>query len=197
MMIIKINNFLPELLENDLEKVVTEIPYYYAPNTSYSEDDPFFDHYIELIKNSCTIENGQFTHAVLDEGQVVSNLHGLLYPVLYSAAEKAGIKINAITRIKINLLLRDKTFTMNNYNFPHSDRGHGEKIFIYYLNDSDGDTIIFNEYDDYQTVPKKFTIAERITPKKGTGVFLECARFHASSNPAQTQHRYVINYNFI
>ena len=195
-MIIKVNNTLPKLLENDLEKAVSEIPYYYSPNTSYAGTDPLFDHYMEFIKNSCIIENGQFTHAILDEGHVVSNLYNLVYPILYSFAEKANITVNAITRIKINLLLRDKTFTTNNYNFPHSDRGSGEKIFIYYLNDSDGDTIVFNEYDNHNTIPTSFTIADRITPKKGTGVFLECARFHASSNPTLTQHRYVINFNF-
>ena len=196
-MIITVDNVLPKLLENDLEKVVTEIPYYYSPNTSYADTDPFFDHYIELIKNSCIIENGQFTHAILDEGGYVgSNLYNLVYPILYSFAEKANIKVNTITRIKINLLLRDKTFTSDNYNFPHSDRSAGEKIFIYYVNDSDGDTVIFNEYDNYTTIPTAFTIADRVTPKKGTGLFLECARFHASSNPVLSQHRYVVNFNF-
>jgi hypothetical protein len=195
-MIVKVNNCLPKKLENDIENIVGEIPYYYGPNTSYAVNDPFFDHYNKLSKHANVVENGQFTHSVLDEGTIVSNLHGLLYPVLYSFAEKENIEVNAITRIKINLLLKDKTFTKENYNFPHSDRGSGEKIFIYYINDSDGDTIIFNEYDDYVNLPDKFTIADRITPKKGTGVFLESSRFHASSNPSLMQHRYVINFNF-
>jgi hypothetical protein len=195
-MIRKVDNCLPKNLEDDIEKIVFEIPYYYNSNTSYAHDDPFFEHYNTLINNSCVIENGQFTHAILDEGHALSNLYNLLYPILYSFADKANIQVNTITRIKINLLLKDKTFTKENYNFPHSDRGSGEKIFIYYINDSDGDTIIFNEYDDYVNLPDKFTIADRITPKKGTGVFLESSRFHASSNPSLMQHRYVINFNF-
>ena len=195
-MIIPVNNILPKRLEDDIENVVTEIPYYYGPNTSYAATDPFFDHYNKLIQNSNIVENGQFTHSVLDEGNIVSNLHGLLYPVLYSFAEKENIEVNAITRIKVNLLLRDKTFTKENYNFPHSDRGSGEKIFIYYINDSDGDTVIFNEFDNFKFIPDQFTICDRISPKKGTGVFLESNRFHASSNPVNTQHRYIINFNF-
>jgi len=196
-MIIKVNKCLPELYENDIERVVTEIPYYYAPNTSYSEDDSFFEHYIKLTKNPNVVENGQFTHAVLDEGNIVSNLHGFIYPILYMFAEQAKIKINAITRIKINLLLRDKTFKEWNYNFPHSDRGRGEKAFVYYVNDSDGDTFLFEEFDDFINIPDNFTVVDRVTPKKGTGVFFDCMRFHASSNPVNMQHRYVINFNFI
>jgi hypothetical protein len=195
-MIATVGNILPKKLENDIEHVVTEIPYYYGSNTSYGKEDPFFDHYSKLTQNINIVENGQFVHSVLDEGVIVSNLHGLLYPVLYQFADKAGITVNAITRIKINLLLRDKTFKEFNYNFPHSDRGNGEKVFIYYVNDSDGDTVMFNEYDDYKTIPDTFTIVDRITPKKGTGVFFEANRFHASCNPAISQHRYIINYNF-
>jgi hypothetical protein len=196
-MILKIDRCLSVNYENDIEKVVTEIPYYYAPNTSYATDDPFLEHYLKLSKNSSIIENGQFTHAVLDEGNIVSNLHGFIYPLLYTFADKAELTIKKITRIKINLLLRDKTFKQFNYNFPHSDRGSGQKAFVYYVNNSDGDTFLFDEYDDYTNIPEKFTIVDRVQPKKGTGVFFDCNRFHASSNPVSTQHRYVINFNFI
>lgn len=196
-MLVKVNNSLPAAYEDDIEKAVSEIPYYYAPNTSYGLDDPFLPHYLKLTQNANVIENGQFTHSVLDEGNIVSNLYGFLYPILYIFAEKANIKINKITRIKVNLLLRDRTFQQYNYNFPHSDRGSGDKVFLYYVNDSDGDTFIFEEHDDMQTIPDKFTVKERITPKKGTGIFFECKQFHASSNPAQFQHRYAINFNFI
>jgi hypothetical protein len=196
-MIIKVEKCLPKKYEDDIEKAVTEIPYYYAPNTSYGSDDPFLAHYIKLSKNTNIIENGQFTHAVLDEGHIVSNLHGFIYPVLYMFAEKAEIAVTRITRIKINLLLRDKTFKEFNYNFPHSDRGLGEKVFLYYINDSDGDTFLFKEYDDFKNIPDNFSIDKKIKPVKGTGIFFECNRFHASSNPAITQHRYVINFNFI
>jgi len=197
-MIIPVNNVLPKRLEDDIEYIVTDVPYYYAPNTSYAPEDPFFEHYLELVKKSNIIENGQFTYSVLDEGNIVSPLYNLFYPILFSFADKANIIVNEITRIKVNLLLRDKTFTSKNYNFPHSDRGNSgaDKAFIYYANDSDGDTVLFNEFDDYTHVPKNFTIADRVTPKKGTGVFLESNRFHASSNPAVSQHRYIINFNF-
>lgn len=196
-MIVKVDRCLPAKYEDDIERAVTEIPYYYAPNTSYADNDPFLEHYLQLSKNKNIIENGQFTHSILDEGHVVSNLHGFVYPILYIFAESAGIKVKAITRIKINLLLRDRTFTEENYNFPHSDRGSGEKVFIYYINDADGDTVLFKEWDDMKTIPDKFNIEKRVTPKKGTGIFFDCMRYHASSNPVHSQHRYVINFNFI
>ena len=57
-MIIPVNNVLPKRLEDDIEYVVTDVPYYYAPNTSYAPEDPFFEHYLELVKKSNIIENG-------------------------------------------------------------------------------------------------------------------------------------------
>ena len=129
--------------------------------------------------------------------QNVIIIKNLLGANLYIFAEKAGITVNKISRIKINLILQDKTFKNINYNFPHSDRGTGDKVFLYYINDSDGDTFLFNEYDDYETIPDTFTVKDRITPRKGTGVFFEANRFHASSNPTIAKNRYVINFNFI
>ena len=63
-MIIPVNNVLPKRLEDDIEYIVTDVPYYYAPNTSYAPEDPFFEHYLELVKKSNIIENGQFTYSV-------------------------------------------------------------------------------------------------------------------------------------
>jgi hypothetical protein len=195
-MIIRVNRSLPLAYENDIENAAKEIPYFYTPNTSYAESDPSFKHYAELTKNSNIVENGQFTHAILDHGKVLSELHGLIYPILYIFAEKANIVVNNITRIKINLLLRDRSLDSNNYNFPHSDRAGGDKAFLYYINQTDGDTFLFEEADDYKNIPSKFTLKDRVTPSKGTGVFFDCSRFHASSNPIINQHRFVINFNF-
>jgi hypothetical protein len=196
-MLIKVDRCLPAQYENDIEQAVQEIPYYYGPNTSYASTDPFYSHYIQLSKNANVIENGQFTHALYDNGHISSQLYGLIYPILYMFAEKAGIEVKQIVRVKINLLLRDKTFKEYNYNFPHSDRTGGEKVFLYYIHDCDGDTFIFDEIDDGENIPGNFTVIDRVTPKKGTGIFFDCFRYHASSNPSVNQHRYVINFNFV
>ena len=187
-------NILPKQYENDLENMVKEVPYFFHPNTSYAPDDPFRKHFEKLSQNGNIIENGQFTHPVFDDGQILSNQYGMIYPILYIFAEQIKLTVKQIHRIRINLLTQDKTFTEKNYNFPHSD-AVGEHVFIYYVNDCDGDTILFNEFEN-ETLPQEFTIKERISPQKGLGTFFECKRYHASSNPRTSQFRYIINFNF-
>ena len=63
---------------------------------------------------------------------------------------------------------------------------------VYYVNDSDGDTVLFNEF--YNT--KSVSINRRIAPKKGRAVIFDSNRFHASSNPINTPTRFVINFTF-
>ena len=97
-------------------------------------------------------------------------------------------------RVKANLLLQDP-LAVEKYHAPHVDLANEDAFsMVYYVHDCDGDTIIFDK-----TVNKGHTNLKeiaRVTPKKGTGVFLESNRFHASSNPAVSQHRYIINFNF-
>lgn len=191
----QIDRCLPEKYMADLEEIVYEMPMYYSINTSYAPEDKNFDYWNQQLRNSSIIDNGQFTHAVFHKGEIFSKYYGLIYPILYLFADRAGITVNNIERIRVNLLLRDKTFTTENYNFPHSDRD-GKYVFLYYINDADGDTVLFNEYDNMKTVPDKFTVDKRISPCRGRGIFFESMRFHASCNPSVSQHRYVINFNF-
>ena len=194
-MIKKIDKCIPENYISDVEDIVNELPMYYSANTSYAPEDKYFDYWNSQLGNSDIIDNGQFTHAIYHKGEIFSKYYGMVYPILYMFADKAGVKVNEIVRIKINLLLRDRTFTNNNYNFPHSDRD-GKHVFLYYINDCDGDTILFNEFDNLKTIPDKFSIYDRVSPSRGTGVFFESMRFHASCNPKISQHRYAINFNF-
>lgn len=194
-MIKKINQCLPENYIRDLEEIVKDLPMYYSANTSYAPEDKFFDYWNEQLGKSDIVDNGQLTHAVYNKGEVFSKYYGLVYPILYLFADRAGIAVTEIVRIKINLLLQDKTFTDKNYNFPHSDRD-GKHVFLYYINECDGDTVLFEEFDNLTTIPNNFKIHDRISPGRGNGVFFESMRFHASCNPKKSQHRYAINFNF-
>lgn len=194
-MIVTVDNCLPEKYIRDLEEITYDLPMYYSMNTSYAPEDEKFDYWKDQLSKSNIVDNGQFTHAVYHKGDICSKYYGLVYPILYFFAEQAEVTVNKIVRIKINLLLRDKTFTDENYNFPHSDRD-GKYAFLYYINESDGDTVLFKEIDDLKTIPSTFNIQDRITPARGRGLFFEGKRFHASCNPKVSQHRYVINFNF-
>ena len=65
---------------------------------------------------------------------------------------------------------------------------------IYYVNDSDGDTLIFeNDYTGEDPGPLR--ILKRVTPKAGTLIIFPSKLYHASSSPTKGK-RSVINFIF-
>jgi hypothetical protein len=194
-----ITDAIPLQYQKHVSSLMNELSWYWHDNTSYSNTSNLFQE-MQILQQRYPniVDNGQFTHAILDDGHVFSSDIGLLIPILYMFADKAGIVVNNILRIRINLMIQDKSFTYDNFNFPHIDVVPS-KVFLYYVNDSDGDTVLFNETssDKDKSLPSQFNIVKRISPKAGTGVFFDGARFHASSNPANHKTRYVINFNFI
>jgi hypothetical protein len=99
-------------------------------------------------------------------------------------------------KIKVNLL-RKTNFPENHYNIPHVDYPHSNKISaLYYINDTDGDTYIFNETCMPDKLPEKLTVTQRVSPKKNRLVLFPSNRFHASSSPLINQERFVINFIF-
>ena len=57
------------------------------------------------------------------------------------------------------------------------------KSFLFYLNDSDGDTFFFDDNGE---------ITDRVTPKQNTVIEFNSRTLHASSNPTDGP-RYVLN----
>ena len=71
---------------------------------------------------------------------------------------------------------------------PHTDLDFPHWVCLYYVNDSDGDTIFFK--DDQKTKIKS------VSPKKGRIVFFDGSIYHSSSVPTK-HHRIVVNINFL
>jgi hypothetical protein len=142
-----------------------------------------------------TIDSLQFVHYALLDG-VPSEVFSLIRPMLYFVEERLDRKISDVRRIKINCLTRNgNSFTKDNYNIPHTDEPNPEFLsLIYYVNDSDGDTFFFNE--SVGEAVNGVTINSRISPKMGRAVIFDSRRFHAGSNPIESQSRFVINITF-
>jgi hypothetical protein len=70
---------------------------------------------------------------------------------------------------------------------------------LYYLNDSDGDTFIFDK--TLKDTPKvtsdtKYEIIKRITPKKGRAILFDGNKYHSSSGPTKGV-RCILNFNLL
>tara|TARA_B110000503_G_scaffold139136_1_gene226829 strand:+ start:1463 stop:2038 length:576 start_codon:yes stop_codon:yes gene_type:complete len=100
-------------------------------------------------------------------------------------------------RIRASLKTQLAGFTKDNYNLPHVDYDFPHMSIIYYLNESDGDTWMFNEKFKGFPEPNEFTIKERITPKPNRLLVFDGLDYHTASNPINSNTRFIININYI
>ena len=69
---------------------------------------------------------------------------------------------------------------------PHVDIYLPHWVFLYYVNDSEGDTVFYNDSGDE---------IKRVSPKKGRVAFFNGEIYHSATKP-KSQSRAVININF-
>jgi len=185
------DGLLPKNLEDDIERFTMGIsfPWFYIPDITrmvsgselyaqpgfhntvynlYEPTNPFFDYFKFL---AFFIEE-KIEH---DKELYLFRLRcGLNYP----------------------LVSHNRKFDME-YNYPHID--HNPDLIqgttytcLYYVNDCDGDTFIFNETEE----SKKYTIKQRVSPKKGRVCIFDGKHYHASSSPVLSNSRVVLTFNY-
>lgn len=112
--------------------------------------------------------------------------------IFEKAVRETGIMYSRILRLKFNILPRGVDSTK--YHTPHVDQDRPHKVFLYYVNDSDGDTFFFNER--FGQIVSEFTVESQVTPKMGRAVFFDGDIYHASSSPTQSKMRCILNIDF-
>ena len=146
-----------------------------------------------------------YTPLVLDSHQLVSlivangeildeEVFKLIRPIFDNVLKLENAQEVFIERIKLNTLFKDEVLTENMFNVPHTDNIDPDfKTFLYYVNDSDGDTYFFNNFSIDQP-PFDLTLSRSFSPKKAKGILFSSNQFHASSNPNCNLRRLVINF---
>lgn len=192
-----IQNILSANDYNNLYNLVSGVnfPWYYQPDIAFRGFD-------EPVQDPRMFPSHGFTHVVWDCDQgKVSDVLQFVAPIVESFQKQLDAKINNFLRIKINLQTPVIGYTNDHYNGPHIDRFDPHKTIIYYLNDSDGDTFIFDkEYDPNDKSTWHAVgpdVKERVTPIANSLYFLENGfTYHSGSNPVSTPRRITININY-
>lgn len=103
--------------------------------------------------------------------------------------------VTKILRINCNIVTPYVCLADNQYTLPHVDIIHPHKSLIYYLNDTDGDTIFFNEFYK-EKESEQLKIIKRIKPRKNLCVTFDGLRLHAM-RPSTSNLRKIINVNYL
>jgi hypothetical protein len=164
--------------------------------------------YGRTAKGEDTVENPflrGFVRVVINDGILVFDPHRIIEPAVRLALGYAGEKVKSILRIRCIL----NTVADKNYEFgTHVDLQQPHRTALIYLNDSDGDTIIYNErltptlstlggnleIDD-DTLPE-LTIKQTVAPKANRMAIFDGHLYHSGRTPTTVSRRVAININY-
>lgn len=171
------DNFIDSDFKNDLELIMTNgtIPWFYVPNTVPPErDGEAFDGV------------GFFTHMYFLNGEKNSDFFGIILSLFKSFVDKHNIEVNEILHCRSNFMLKSDTQKIT---APHTDFDTPHKVFLYYVNDCDGDTVFFDK--------EGFDEIGRVSPKQGRAVLFDGLTMHGIQPPIKSNYRIVVNIPFI
>jgi len=191
-----IENHLSKEMADHVEDCMLQLPFYYQDATSDFSTLGDFQHNIPNV-----IETPYFVNLLgcQNHGTSANDVRYFI-PIIKKLEENTGRSfLPRIQRIKANLYPKRIDYPNDCYQIPHVDMWDHEhraadagEIFLYYVDESDGDTFFFNE----NFGSSEYTILRRSSPKKGKGVLFDNSIVHASSPPRLHERRMTLNFVF-
>ena len=156
-----------------------EFPWYYTKDITKSD-----------LPNSQ--KRPAFSHLyVKSYGQVVSEFHDIFLDLITVCCHR--LEMTEVNVIQGNSFLQlPLTTKRGKVDTPHIDTHEKNFVMLYYVCDSDGDTIIYNE----KVESEKYTVKESVTPKQGRVVLFDGGLFHTAEQPVSNT-RCIVNYNLV
>ena len=157
--------------------------------------------YYETIYKDCnlSIDSSVYTK-MLPEKQFVADLYDKKTSFLEQLELKLKFKIDKVIRSKINWVFRHSINNKNGFNAPHTDVPIDHWVLLYYVNESDGDTLMFKEtHKDipfFEVSDQTLHIMSNIEHKMGRGVLFHGSRYHCALPPIESDFRITFNHNF-
>jgi len=193
--IIVIDNIIPKDYQDHILNLMTGWDFGWVFNQSMVSGDEDFQ----------TQEDNHagFNHFFYEHNEPKSMHFNVMYPLVLSITSQANVSFNQLIRMRANLTLPNKVSKLD-WHMPHIDSFFEHWNAIYYVNDSDGDTVIFNETNDtyssgqddiIRIKENNFTVKQRVTPKKGRILIFPGKYYHSSSWARNSKFRMVINMN--
>ena len=166
------------ILLGDINYKDYEFPWYYTKDVTKSDSPdsqkrPAFTHgYVKLY------------------GEVISEFNDLFLDLIKICCHR--LQMTKVDVIQGRSFLQLPLSVKNNVDSPHIDTDDKHFVMLYYVMDSDGDTVIYNEKQE----SVEYTIKQSVTPKQGRVVLFDGDLFHTAEQPTKNT-RCVVNYNLI
>ena len=127
-----------------------------------------------------------------DTSEIISVYHHLFTPLLSKACQYLKMPQTEVLQGRSFLQFPLANVDTSVVDLPHIDLDEGDEhiVVLYYVIDSDGDTVIYNERTESDTYTEK----QRVSPKQGRVVIFEGGQYHTAEQPTKGT-RCIVNYN--
>lgn len=200
-----VDNFLPVAFQREIQRVIESLPWYWVDTVALFPADRYADS-AKAFEDPRVSDAFAFTHIAFAEGRPQSQYYEFFRSILRFLEAELDIEVVEMLRIRLRLTPQYPGHKEGMFNAPHVDIGttNSFKTLVYYVNDSDGDTYIFNRRYDSSNPPvilnKNEPDLQAIftnTPKQGSGVYFDGRYYHAGNSPINYKSRCIINFDFI
>lgn len=187
-----IDDFIPKSYQEDIKNTfLKQLSWNYIPDVTFSnlakenEQAPAVGHMFRMSQNT------------------LSAYFSMLLPLAYKAADHVGYTFNDVVNCRSFLQFPLNPDFLGLQTDPcHVDLNRDHLVLLYYVLDSDGDTIIIDKKLDVSNVKefdvhvKDHNVLAKISPKQGRAVIFDGRYYHTAEQP-KSNMRCVINYNII
>lgn len=181
-----IDNFIPHQTQEEIKEVLLDpsynYPWFYNPDITYG--------------NNSKAKNPAFSSIIKPHNPLIQNFASI-------AAKEAGLSMNYVFQARAFLQLPlNPTFIKTSIDALHIDLDIPHLVALYYVIDSDGDTLLSNKKHQYNEQIKTdlqlddFGVLTKVTPKQGRAVIFDGSIYHTAEQPSN-HVRCVINVDIV
>ena len=185
------DNIIPKKQQEEIKKFIYErnFPWYFTADISYEY-------------NKHQTRPGHF-HLFVNHGKKNSDYVSKIKKISDNVNKKIKKKLQMYhVRSFLQLPLNEKLIYKNNKHkedTPHLDLDIPHTVFLYYVNDADGDTVIYDYVSkNMKDIPnyEDVKIMKKIRPKQGRVLVFDGMTWHSSTQPTKGP-RCIINFDMV
>jgi len=200
-------NIFPNELLQEIQTLVVQLKYGTSNRTVEWQDIEFFPEFIDSIDYIQEITSYIYLvyNSYSTSGKFISRESEQIYNAFkyYLPNEFVGYTLR---RFHINRTPKTPGYPLSKHATPHYDSPENTlnecKTILFYVNSSDGNTILFNEFANCTIMNKEspinlsninLTIAHEQTPLENSALIYSSNRLHTLRPPTITENRFVFN----
>jgi hypothetical protein len=189
-----IDNFLTKKYYREILELLTgeTFAWFYSSNVTGDEQNPEINKY--MMMGTPQLNEYGFSHSFFHEdlGDSVSPYSSFMKPMLYQMMDTVDCDFILRARADMVTWSGEEDFLHP----PHVDFLFPNTACLFYINETDGDTVFYNVKPDDILNYKDLKEHSRVSPKPNRLVSFDGDTLHTGSNPTKHKSRIIINSSY-